>query len=117
MTVHTSQGQRCPGELHGLEVHQGPRGARALQGRLVHGALRGGAVEHGHHLQGQPVHDVDTAIVESQGQAWGQETSEHKDINKTSDSTPLSQFLYVKLKVFVFCIVVKKIYFMLKFLK
>lgn len=88
MTVHASQGQRCPGELHGLEVHQGPRGARALQGRLVHGALRGGAVEHGHHLQGQPVHDVDAAIMESQGQAWGQETSEAKQAAPPSVAQP-----------------------------
>lgn len=67
MVVHSGQGQRGPGELQGLEVDGWAAGALTLDGRLITGALggaRGGSVEHAHGVKGQPVEDLDTAVVE-----------------------------------------------------
>ena len=71
MVVNAHEGQGGPGELHGLEVHSGACGPGALESWLVHGAWGGRAIEDGHGLQREPVHDVDTAVVEGQGQPWG----------------------------------------------
>lgn len=74
VVVNTHEGQGGPGQLHGLEVDGGARGPRALDSWLIHGAWGGGAVEDGHGLQRQPVHDVDATVMEGQGQTWGRGT-------------------------------------------
>lgn len=76
MTIDASQGQRCPGELHGFEVNQGTSSSLPFDGLLVHWALGGRAVEDGHRLQGQAMNNVDAAIVKSQSQAWGEKTTQ-----------------------------------------
>ena len=75
MTINASQGQRCPGELHGLEVNQGPSSSLPFDSLLVHWALGGRAIEDGHHLQGQAMNNVNAAIVKSQSQTWGEKAT------------------------------------------
>lgn len=68
VVVDAHKGQGGPGQLHGLEVNGRARGPGTLDGWLIHGAWSSGAIEYGHGLQRQPVHNVDAAVMEGQGQ-------------------------------------------------
>lgn len=72
MTINASQGQRCPGELHGFEVNQGTSSSLPFDSLLIHWALGRRAMEDSHHLQRQAMNNVDTAIMKSQCQTWGE---------------------------------------------
>lgn len=90
MTVDAGQSQGRPGELHGLEVDQRTRRSLPFEALLVHGALGGRAVEHGHHLQGQAMDNVDAAVVERQSQPCGEKTTmaEHATPPGTTQTLP-----------------------------
>lgn len=75
MTINASQGQRCPGELHGFEVNQGSSSSLPFDSLLVHWALGGRAIKDGHHLQGQAMNNVNAAIMKSQSQTWGEKAT------------------------------------------
>lgn len=89
VVVNAHEGQGGPGELHGLEVDGGACGPGTLESRLIYGAWGGGAVEDGHGLQREPVHDVDTAVVEGQGQPWG-----HMQVKRPSPALDNGKWLH-----------------------
>lgn len=70
VAVDPSQSQGSPGELQGLEVEGGARGALAFDGGLVSRPLRrgGGAVENAHGVEGQAVQDLNAAVMKGQSQ-------------------------------------------------